>query len=201
MRKTRLTVAAVGAAVTVIVTLAGCGGSASPGTSVSSSAAAAPATTAAPSPTGPTPAQCAQQMQAWLAAPAANAPVPADTNQQVISAIVFDADAYLHYGPGGPDAQADATESGQNFLTAVGTEVSFMGSDIPSCADPGQDISGTGSGSLMGDATDAGDDTSGSPQTTTDSGAVTTDLNATNQELLNSAPGVQISGLAAGTTW
>ena len=205
MRKTPITLAATAAAA---VALAACGTShpAASTSSALSSAAAAPAATAAPSPAGPTPAQCAQQMTAWLTAPAQNAPVPDDTNQQVISAIVFDADAYLHYGPGGPNAGNDATiasEAGQNFLNDVGTEDGFLGTadGIPACADPGQDISGTGGGSLIGDASNASTDTPGTSQATADTQAVTTDLAAANQELVTTAPGVIITGLQTGTTW
>jgi len=169
----------------VILVLAGCGTAAAHTSSPARPAAAVSAT-----PAGIPPAACAGQMQAWLSEQAANAPDPSITmtNQDVITNAVSAADAYLHFAPNGNAA------SGQDFLMFTGHAAAELGSDIPACADPGQDISGSGAGSFITDATSCGQDTSQTPQATADCQAVTADLNAANIELKRTAPGVQITG-------
>ena len=156
---------------------------------------AAPVTSA---PAGPS---CAQQVTSWLATSAASAYVPADTNQQVISSIIFDAEAYQHYS-----AADQSGGSGQNFLTALGNEAQMMGgsgSGMPSCADP-QDLLGAdtaANGTFLGDAVNASTDTPNTSQASSDVQATISDLAAINAELKTTAPGVHITGLRPGTSF
>jgi hypothetical protein len=150
----------------------------------------APSTTAPAAPAGPT---CGSQVTSWLAEPDGSG-ITGNTVQHDISAIIFDVKAYQEYDPGN-------TGAGQNFLNFLNTEVTNLTytstpNAPPTCADPdgiwGADLT---SGTFLGDASDASDDTAGTSQAASDVHAVLNDFATLNAELLTTS-GVQAKGYA-----
>lgn len=138
---------------------------------------------------------CTQQVKRWLASSDGSG-IQGNTDQHDISAIMFDATAYQKYGL-------------QSFLDGMNTEVTYLtyiqspftgaaSPDIPSCADP-QGIWGfmVTSGSFLGDAGNAGQDSAGSSQATSDVDATLSDFAKLKAELATTAPGSGLEGLTA----
>lgn len=165
-------------------------------TSQPAPASTAGTTTAPPSPApSPTPSpapavSCTVQVQGWLASQDGS-PV-SETVQHDITALLFDVNAYLQYAPGNPGA-------GANFLSFVNDEVTDLtytsGPQIPACADP-QNLWGAllPSGTFLGDASNAADDTSGTSQAQSDCQAVLSDFASLKSELASTAPGSGLKG-------
>lgn len=113
--------------------------------------------------------------------------------QHDITAILFDAQAYVKYDPSDQAA-------GQNFLNIIGREVQNLTYNAtpnapPTCADP-QDLWGGDtltSGTFLGDASSASNDTSGTSQAGGDVQAILGDFNSLNAELAQ-ASGVKAQG-------
>jgi hypothetical protein len=140
-------------------------------------------------------AACGSHVKSWLAEQDGS-DISGNTVQHDITAILFDAKAYQKYDP-------SDTGAGQNFLTFLGNEVSNLTYTAtpnapPTCADP-QDMWGGDtltSGSFLGDASDASEDTAGTAQADSDVQATISDFGELNAELAQYA-GVQAKGCTA----
>lgn len=148
-----------------------------------------------PTPAAPDTAACGTQVEAWLAEQDGTG-ITGNTVQHDITAILFDAQAYLKYDP-------NAQSAGQNFLTIMGSEVQDLTYTAtpnapPACADP-QDLWGGDtltSGTFLGDASNASNDTSGTSQANSDVQAVLSDFNSLNAELAQTS-GAEAQGCTA----
>ena len=157
-------------------------------TTTAPSSAATPTTAAPASPTGPS---CGSQVTSWLAEPDGSG-ISANTVQHDITTIIYDAKAYQKYGP-------SDTGAGQNFLNFLNTFVTNLTytstpNAPPTCADPaglwGADVP---SGTFLGDAGSAGNDTPGTRQADSDAQATLTDFKNLNAELAKTS-GVEARG-------
>lgn len=148
-----------------------------------------------PTPTAPDTAACGTQVEAWLAEQDRTG-IGGNTVQHDIRAILFDAQAYVKYDPSDQGA-------GQNFLNIMGSEVQNLTSIAtpngpPACADP-QDLWGGDtltSGTFLGDASNASNDTSGTSEADSDVQALLSDFNSLNAELAQTS-GVKAQGCTA----
>ena len=147
--------------------------------------------TAQASPAGPS---CASQVTSWLVESDVSG-ISGNTVQHDITAIIFDAKAYQHYDASDPGA-------GQNFLNFLNTFVTNLTytstpNAPPSCADPSDLWGGDTlvSGTFLGDASNATNDTADTSQADSDVQAILNDFTALNAELLNNS-GVQAKGYA-----
>lgn len=148
-----------------------------------------------PTPAAPDTAACGPQVKAWLAEQDGTG-IGGNTVQHDIRAILFDAQAYVKYDPTDQGA-------GQNFLNIMGSEVQNLTYTAtpnapPTCADP-QDLWGGDSltsGTFLGDASNASNDTSGTSEADSDVHALTSDFNSLNAELAQ-ASGVEAQGCTA----
>lgn len=148
--------------------------------------------TATPSPAAPAGPSCASQVTSWLVEPDGTG-ITGNTVNHDITAIIFDAKAYLKYDRGN-------TGAGQNFLDFLNNEVTGLTytstpNAPPSCADP-SDIWGgdsLASGTFLGDASNAAEDTAGTSQAASDVQAILTDFGNLNAELAQNS-GVQAKG-------
>lgn len=148
-----------------------------------------------PTPTAPDTAACGTQVKAWLAEQDGTG-ISGNTVQHDIRAILFDAQAYVKYDPGDQGA-------GQNFLNIMGSEVQNLTYTAtpnapPTCADP-QDLWGgdsLASGTFLGDASNASNDTSGTSEADSDVHALLNDFNSLNAQLAQTS-GVKAQGCTA----
>lgn len=146
-----------------------------------------------PSPT-PAAVSCGDQVKAWLAEQDGSS-ISGNTVQHDITAIIFDAKSYQAFAASDPAA-------GQNFLNFINTFVTNLTYTAtpnapPTCADP-QDLWGGDtltSGTFLGDASNASNDTSGTGQAANDVQAILNDFSALNAELAQNS-GVKAKGYA-----
>jgi hypothetical protein len=179
--------------IVLVLALAACGSS-HPGVTpkaASKLATTAPSSGATPTTAAPTGASCGSQVTSWLAEPDGSG-ISANTVQHDITSIVFDAKAYQKYGP----SDTGARQNFLNFLNTLVTNLTYTSTPNapPTCADPaglwGADVP---SGTFLGDAGSAGNDTPGTSQADSDVQAILTDFKNLNAELAKTS-GVQAKG-------